>query len=125
MDATKTLRMSAMAKEILLSTANDSGAAWLGLSDAYRSIRHQVSGMVPDDALQEFEELFPEEVDCSPTRHPTMGSFGKQDVSAESRSRLASLAGWLDGWIEASERAQLIDAEAKAYAEARTMAQGG
>mgnify|MGYP000896274428 CR=1 FL=1 len=114
-----------MAKEALASTPDDAGSAWKGLSEAYKTIRCQVAGMIPEDALKEFEELFPEEIDCTRATRGDMTTtlFGKQDVNAESRVRLASLGGWLSGWVEANERSQRIEAEAAAYAKERILAE--
>ncbi len=127
MDSIRTLRLSAMAKEALGSTPDDAGSAWKGLSEAYKAIRDQVAGMISDDTLKEFEELFPEQIDCSRAANGDMSTtlFGKQDVSSESRVRLASLAGWLNGWVDAIERTQRIEAEAAAYAQARILAEEG
>lgn len=108
MDVTRTLRLSVMAKEALASTPDDAGSAWKGLSEAYKTIRCQVAGMIPEDALKEFEELFPEEMDC--TRATSAGSMSRTHVVWQTRCErgiesATRISGRLAQWMGRGQRA--------------------
>ncbi len=84
------------------------------MAGAYRRLRAEVCRVVHEEDEDEFKSLFPTTVDRATT---IVGSILMHPTARYSTGRglLASLAGWLDGYIEQARMAM----EAQAYAEAR------
>lgn len=83
---------------------------------AYERLRIEVQDAIPNEHLQEFDGLFPEHI----------GGFGhsprgEAERFHAARSLLASMAGWLDGYVQAAR----MEMEAQAYAEARVKEERG
>jgi len=95
------------------------------LTDAYRRLRAEVAGAIPEPLSEEFSKLFPESVP-PPGGGAGLGRLGAQAAESNAaRSLLEQMAGWLDGVVESAEHQMRIDAEAKAYARERVKAERG
>lgn len=123
------LRLRNGLREALAATPAEQGSAWQGLVEAYEGLRNRASEVVGDDHADELGRLFPPLIDRRTagrdiTRDPS-ALFVQQEVDSEARTRIASLAGWLNGFIEEAQFNLRVQAEAEAYAKERVKADRG
>ncbi len=112
MDVGKFLRLQGAIQSALEEASGKSSTvAGRATEDAYDRLRDAVRDTIPEEDLEEFDRLFPESfVALTPLER-----FGF------AQTLLASLSGWLGGYVQQAR----LDQEARAYAEARVKAERG
>jgi hypothetical protein len=102
--------------------AVDQGNAVVGaeaMRTSYTRLREEARSAIPDEQAAEFNRLFPAELPQPTARHSPQGLDAVKYMTA--RSLLASLKGWLDGYVSEVR----IGVEAEAYAKERVKAERG
>ena len=123
MDVGALIRVRNAARESIAATPADHGSAWQGLVETYQALLQQARELMDEVSRSEMDRLFAKEIDTdgagrSPVRDPS-AMFKQQEVASEARTRIAALAGWLDGHIEEAQLGARLEAEANAYARER------
>lgn len=113
MDVGAVIRVRNAAREALTATPSDQGSAWRGLIETYRILLQQAREVIGEEVRPELVAMFPREIDArgadaDVTRSPS-ALFRHQEVASEARTRIASLAGWLDGHIEEAKFSLRLD----------------
>lgn len=129
LDVGALLRLRNGLQEALAATPAEQGSAWQGLVDAYEGLRGRASQVIGDAHAEEFERLFPAAIDRRTAGHDIThdpgAMFVQQEVASDARTRIASLAGWLNGFIEEAQFNMRMQAEADAYAKERVRTERG
>jgi hypothetical protein len=117
MDAGKFLRLQKMV-EAAASSAKESNAvmAAKAMQEAYNRVRGEVRETIPAARQEEFDRLFKSRLGGYGG-----GPRGEADRFHEAKTTLATLAGWLGGFVEEAR----LEAEVEAYAKARIKAERG
>jgi hypothetical protein len=126
------LRIRNSAQEALTATPPDHSSAWNGLVETYERLREWAAQVIGDAHRDEFNRLFPQTIDqriagtgAAGGRPNPAALFAQQEVASEARTRLGSLAGWLNGFIEEAQFRTRVQAESDAYAKERVKAERG
>jgi hypothetical protein len=113
-DLGRVLRLQAMVEAIVNASSPQSGSKPLTVT--YQRVRGQVRNALPAQHQGDFEGLFPPDV---------AGHYDPLDDAEHDQEApilLASLAGWLQGFVLEARTSAEIEADARAYAEARIQA---
>ena len=122
-DVGKYLRLQGAIQSALDAVGEDQSVVGsTAMRTAYERLRGEVHSSIPDAQAEEFERLFPEKPPEPTTQQSRPFLAAARYMSA--RALLATLKGWLDGYIqEAQYEARM--AEADAYARERVKAERG
>jgi hypothetical protein len=121
MDVPKVLRLQGTIRASLEAVPIAQAAhASETMAHTYRRARAEVLSAIPDVDREEFERLFPEQLDQ--VTDTSGGRIGMQVARYNTaRNLLGSMAGWLDGYVRAAQ----MQVEASAYAQERVKAERG
>jgi hypothetical protein len=119
LDVARFLRLQgAINAAVAAVPAGHAATAVSALAGSYMNMRAEVRLVIDESLQDEFDRLFPVmEVPAAPD---VMGGGGfdplkSADVANQARTRLNTMGGWLDGFVQDSR----IKIEAQAYASAR------
>ncbi len=121
MDVGKFLRLQGAIKSSLDAIPVDQAAvAADAMLTTYERMRSEVRDAIPKEHHKEFDRLFPATIE-----RPVNNPGGRLALIAgrfnSARSLLGSMAGWLDGYVQAAR----MQMEAEAYAQARVKEERG